>query len=180
MFPQCRNCTKHKIRCPYNDVPTTDDRSTPEKPDLMWTPEIEAAIGQWQRTGQFPFPGLGIYPTPNPNVYTVEELRLIYHLASISSQLAAIDANNFTIWTRQIPTLLKIAATFPYVMEALLAFSATHIAWLTTCPIVGNMACVHRGIAFKGLQEAISSFSKQNSDAILAASLVLSWQATDW
>jgi len=55
-----------------------------------------------------------------------------------------------------------------------------HIAFLTDCPLVGNMACRHRGVALAGLREAISSFSKESSDAILAASLVLSWQATDW
>lgn len=42
------------------------------------------------------------------------------------------------------------------------------------------MAYEHRGIAFRGLQEAISTFSPENSDSVLAASLVLSWQATDW
>lgn len=76
--------------------------------------------------------------------------------------------------------ILKISATQGYVMHALLGFSAMHIAFLTDCPIVGNMAYEHRGIAFKGLQEAIGSFSRENSDAVLAASLVLSWQATDW
>jgi hypothetical protein len=70
----------------------------------MWTPEIEAAISQWQRTGIFPFPGLNIYPTPNPQHHSVEDLRLIYHVASICNELAAMDASNFTIWTRQIPT----------------------------------------------------------------------------
>lgn len=55
-----------------------------------------------------------------------------------------------------------------------------HIAFLTDCPVVGNMAYEHRGKALKGLHEAISSFSRENSDAILAASLALSWQATDW
>lgn len=65
-------------------------------------------------------------------------------------------------------------------MHALLAFSAEHIAFLTNCPHVGSMAYEHRGIALKGLQEAIGSFSRENSDAVLAASLVLSWQATDW
>ncbi len=73
-----------------------------------------------------------------------------------------------------------IGATHRYVMHALLAFSASHIAYLTDCPLVGNMAYEHRGIALKGLQEAISTFSRETSDAILAASLVLSWQATDW
>jgi hypothetical protein len=29
---------------------------------------------------------------------------LIYHVASLYHQLAAIDGNNFTLWTRHIPT----------------------------------------------------------------------------
>ncbi|KAK8135317.1 hypothetical protein PG984_003257 [Apiospora sp. TS-2023a] len=180
-FPQCRNCTKHKVRCPYNDVPVPDDRSaTPDKPDLMWTPEIEGAIELWQQTGVFPFPNLNIYPTPAPQYYSMEDLRLIYHVAAICHELGNIDANGFTLWTRHIPTILKIGATNSYVMHALLAFSAMHIAFLTDCPIVGNMAYEHRGIALKGLHEGIGTFSRESSDAVLAASLVLSWQATDW
>jgi hypothetical protein len=65
-------------------------------------------------------------------------------------------------------------------MNALLALSATHLAWLTDCPLTANMAYEHRGIALKGLHEAIGNFSRQNSDAVLAASLLLSWQATEW
>jgi hypothetical protein len=55
-----------------------------------------------------------------------------------------------------------------------------HLASLTSCPAVGNMAYEHRGAALKGLQDALASFSRENSDAVLAASLVLSWQAADW
>ena len=100
-----RNCTKHKIRCPYNDVqvPDADRSTTPDKPDLMWTPQIEAAIGDWQATGVFPFPSLAIYPAPMPHMYSVEDLRLIYHVASLYHQLASIDANNFTLWTPPYP-----------------------------------------------------------------------------
>jgi hypothetical protein len=65
-------------------------------------------------------------------------------------------------------------------MHALLALSATHLAWLTECPLTANMAYEHRGVALKGLHEAIGTFSRQNSDAVLAASLLLSWQATEW
>ncbi|KAK6829333.1 hypothetical protein PG987_009917 [Apiospora arundinis] len=164
-FPQCRNCTKHKVRCPYNDVPVPDDRpATPGKPDLMWTPEIETAIKAWQQTGY----------------YSMEDLRLIYHVAAICHELGTIDANGFTLWTRHIPTILKISATNSYVMHALLAFSAMHIAFLTDCPIVKDIAYEHRGIALKELHEGIGTFSPETSDAVLAASLVLSWQATDW
>jgi len=181
-FPQCRNCTKHKIRCPYNDVQGADPNrsTTPDKPDLMWTPEVEVAIMEWQQTGIFPFHFMGAGPAPVAAHYSVEDLRLIYHVASLYHQLAALDANNFTLWTRHIPSLLRIGAETPYVMHALLAFSAMHIAFLTDCPLVGSMAFEHRGAAYSGLQEAIVSFSRENSDPILAASLVLSWQATEW
>ncbi|EFZ00695.1 Zn(2)-C6 fungal-type DNA-binding domain protein [Metarhizium robertsii ARSEF 23] len=181
-FPQCRNCTKHKIRCPYNDVqvPDADRSTTPDKPNLMWTPQVEAAIAEWQATGVFPFSTLHVYSAPMPHLYSLEDLRLIYHVANLYDQLSVIDGNNFTLWTRHIPTLLNIGATTPYVMHALLAFSAMHIAFLTDCPLVGSLAFEHRGIALSGLHEAIGTFSRETSDAILAASLVLSWQATDW
>jgi Fungal specific transcription factor domain len=82
----------------------------------------------------------------------------------------------------RLPTFsfLKIGIDYGFVMHALLALSATHLAWLTDCPLTANMAYEHRGIALKGLHEAIGAFSRQNSDAVLAASLLLSWQATDW
>lgn len=70
----------------------------------MWTPEIEASIAEWQATGVFPFPQMGIYPTPIAQSYSVDDLRLIYHVANLHTQLALIDANNFTLWTRHIPT----------------------------------------------------------------------------
>lgn len=43
-----------------------------------------------------------------------------------------------------------------------------------------QLAYQHRGFAFQGLQESIGNFSKGNSDAVLAASILLSWQVTDW
>lgn len=86
-------------------MPPMEERSaSPEKPDLQWTPEIESAIEQWRVTGLFPFPSLDIYRGPDPQSLTREELRLIYHVAHISDQLITVNANEFTLWTRQIPT----------------------------------------------------------------------------
>lgn len=152
----------------------------PGRPDLMWTPQVDAALREWQQTGIFPFPSLGLYPAPMPHLYKPQDLRFIYHLASVYDQMAANDANNFTLWTRYIPTLLRIGTTYHYVMEALLAFSAMHIGFLTDCNFLSNIAFEYRGDALVGLHQAIGSFSRETSDAILAASLVLSWQATDW
>jgi hypothetical protein len=87
------------------DMPAQDERlPTPEKPDLLWTAEIEAEIERWQQTGIFPFPDLYIYPAPAPQFFSLEDLRLIHHVASISIELSLHDAGNFTIWTGQIPT----------------------------------------------------------------------------
>ncbi len=86
------------------DQPVREDRSaTPDKPDLLWTPEIEAAIEKWQKTGVFPFPELHVYPAPLLQTLTLEDLRLIYHVSAISRELDVVDAGNFTIWTRRIP-----------------------------------------------------------------------------
>lgn len=65
-------------------------------------------------------------------------------------------------------------------MSAVLAFSASHLAYLTGSKETENLSYRHRGVAFKGLQNAIGTFSKANCNSILAASILLSWQATDW
>jgi hypothetical protein len=75
---------------------------------------------------------------------------------------------------------LSIASSYPYVMHALLSFSANHLAWTQSSPETRNLQIHHGSIALRGLHEAIGSFSPANADAILAASLLMLWQATDW
>ena len=75
---------------------------------------------------------------------------------------------------------LETAAGHDFVMSAILAFSATHLAWITSSVETTNLAYHHRGIALNGLHVAIGNFSEENSDPILAASILLSWQASDW
>ncbi|EXJ92048.1 hypothetical protein A1O3_00598 [Capronia epimyces CBS 606.96] len=65
-------------------------------------------------------------------------------------------------------------------MSALLALSASHLAWQTNNRDTDNLAQYHRGVALKGLHEAIGRFSRDNSEPILAASIMLSWQSTEW
>lgn len=65
-------------------------------------------------------------------------------------------------------------------MHSLLGLSASHLSWLRPCTPTQQLAYQHRGVAFKGLHDAIGNFSRRNSDAVLAASMLLSWQVTDW
>jgi hypothetical protein len=64
-------------------------------------------------------------------------------------------------------------------MSSILALSAFHLAFITRDQETRRLAYHHRGIALQGLQTAIGSFSKENCDAILAASILLLWLASD-
>jgi len=75
---------------------------------------------------------------------------------------------------------LSISWSHDFVMSAILALSASHLSWKTKDIETEHLAYHHRGVALKGLHEAIGSFSQDNSEAILAASMLLSWQATEW
>jgi hypothetical protein len=79
-----------------------------------------------------------------------------------------------------VTRFLTIAASHPFVMNSILAFSASHLAWISQSSETRNLAFHHAGVALKGLHEGIASFTKANSDAVLASSLLLAWQATEW
>ncbi|QDS77494.1 hypothetical protein FKW77_000180 [Venturia effusa] len=181
-FPQCRNCTKHQVRCDYMDSATPGDEPSrfSGQPNLLWTTEIDRNVELWRQTGQFPFPELHIFPQPPWQTLSKTELRLIYHVASVCYEMQSSRTSQFTIWTELMPKFLSIAATHSFVMHSVLAFSANHLAWITQSAETRNIAYHHGGIAMKGLHEAIGAFSKNSADAALAASLLLSWQSTDW
>lgn len=75
---------------------------------------------------------------------------------------------------------MRIASSNDFVMHSLLGLSASHLSWETANGATMQLAYQHRGYAFQGLQVSIGNFSKENSDAVLAASILLSWQVTDW
>ncbi|KAJ5062046.1 hypothetical protein J3E74DRAFT_38957 [Bipolaris maydis] len=182
-FPQCRNCTKHQVRCDYMDSPTAmmpESPQSPQQPNLLWTPEIEATIELWRQTGEFPFPELRVYPQPQWRSLTTVDLRLIHHLSSISNEMFRNRTSKSTLWTDMMPKFLSIAASHPFVMHSILAFSASHLAWISQSAETRNLAFHQASLALKGLHDGITNFTKHNSDAVLASSLLLAWQATDW
>lgn len=165
------------------DSPTAmvpESPQSPKQPNLLWTPEIDATIELWRQTGEFPFPELRVYPQPQWRAYSKTDLRLIHHLSSISNEMFRNTTSKLTVWTDMMPKFLSIAASHPFVMHSILAFSASHLAWISQSSETRNLAFHHAGIALRGLHEGIANFTKVNSDAVLASSLLLAWQATDW
>ncbi|KAL8733156.1 MAG: hypothetical protein Q9166_002348 [cf. Caloplaca sp. 2 TL-2023] len=109
-----------------------------------------------------------------------EDLRLVYHLLSIHRDMQRANLSQCTVWVQELPSFLNAADGYDFVMSAVLGFAATHLAWLTHSTETKNLAYYHRGVALKGLHGAIGHFSRESSDAILAASILLSWQTSDW
>ena len=50
-------------------------------------------------------------------------------------------------------------------MHSILAFSASHLAWISQSNETRNLAFHHASIALKGLHDGITNFTKLNSDA---------------
>ncbi|KAL5598984.1 hypothetical protein BROUX41_003697 [Berkeleyomyces rouxiae] len=178
-FPQCLNCTKHKIRCPYNDMPI-DRSSSPDKGGLVWSDDVIKVADQWLGTLAWPFPMLSVFKYVDPKSLKLDDLRLLCHLCLVCSELASQNNLGLTVWSSQMPDILSFAAVHPFVMNAVLAFAATHMSTIQDSPAIRNMAFAHRGKALKGLSEALQLFNAENSDSVLAASVVLSWQTTEW
>jgi hypothetical protein len=76
---------------------------------------------------------------------------------------------------------LAIAESFDqnFVREAALAVSASRFAYGEDKVIYRLIAQKHERRAVQGLRLSLTQFQKQNSDAILATSILLSWQALD-
>ncbi|KAG0158485.1 hypothetical protein PDIDSM_6000 [Penicillium digitatum] len=181
-FPQCRNCTKHNCRCDYRDAATTQGGSPPAArrgPDLLTSPEIEMEIDNWHRTGVPPYPELLQCPRSGWSGLSRTDLRLIHHIIGISIDLHRRGLSGCTVWAQKMPNFLAISLGSDFVMSSILSFSAFHLAFLTQDQETKQLAFRYKVTALQGLQTALGSFSKENCDAILSASVLLSWQATD-
>ncbi|OJJ45713.1 hypothetical protein ASPZODRAFT_133578 [Penicilliopsis zonata CBS 506.65] len=152
----------------------------PRAPDLLMSPEIETEIETWHITGVPPFPELLQCPRNGWFGLARSDLRLIHHIIGLSIDLHRRGFSTCTVWAQKMPNFLAIALSNDYVMSSILALSASHLAWITHNQETTQLAYHHRATAFRGLKRAIGAFSKDNSDALLAASILLSWQATEW
>jgi hypothetical protein len=102
--PQSKNCMKYNRRCPYQDIPENEQQeSILIRANLLWTSDVETEVLSWQQVGRSSFPSLCVFPAIPFENFSLEDLRLIHHIASISSKLSASNCSNFTIWVGQVP-----------------------------------------------------------------------------
>ncbi|KAJ5737312.1 C6 transcription factor RosA-like [Penicillium malachiteum] len=178
--PECHNCNKRGVRCGYLDRPpimgkhSSSGYSTP-----LVHPNTEAVVEQWHRTGIPPFIELVQCVPTGWSRLSKGDLWLVHNLTSISVHLHRQGLGDCTVWTPKLPTLLSIAMSNDFVMSSILGFSAFLMAHLTQKREYKVLGFRYRSMAFNGFRSALKSFPSTNYDGLLAASVLLSWQAPD-
>ncbi|KIW99800.1 uncharacterized protein Z518_10728 [Rhinocladiella mackenziei CBS 650.93] len=164
------------------DMPAAGEDLTKgrQPPELLMSPELQTQLDNWRMTGESPLPELQMHDTVYWTRFSTIDLRLIHHVVTLSTDMNNRGYSTCTVWGFRMKSLISVALSHDFAMSALLALSASHLAFQTLNDDTNNLAFHHRGVALKGLHEAIGSFSRDNSEAVLAASILLSWQATDW
>lgn len=115
-------------------------------------------------------PNIPNNPLPsNPGGLNMLDLRLMYHYTTqVSTTITGAGISDTDIWNHDVPML---AFEYPFLMHAVLAFSATHLSRTEK----GLDQCVtsHRGDALRLLREAILDINSDNTDALVASALIL-------
>lgn len=112
-------------------------------------------------TSPFAHPGLG--------TLNMMDLRLMYHYTTqVSGTITGAGISDTDIWNHDVPML---AFEYPFLMHAILAFSATHLS--RTEKGLDQCVTCHRGDALRLLREAILNINSDNTDALVASALIL-------
>ena len=67
-----------------------------------------------------------------------------------------------------------------FVLDSLLGVSAAHLNLVGESAETQQLALHYRSQAMNGLQLAVSNFTKENADAVVACSILLTWFQCDW
>lgn len=97
------------------------------------------------------------------------DLKLFHHYCStVWSTITAAGISGPDVWKTYIPDL---AFDYPFLMHTILAFSASHLS--RTEPGLEKYVQSYRLEALKLLREAVLEISEENTDALVASSLIL-------
>lgn len=133
-------------------------------PSLGFNPDLLAALAH----PPVP-PAPALFPATTGTSLNMLDLKLMYHyITHVSGTITSAGISDTNIWNHDIPML---AFEFPFLMHALLAFSAAYLS--RTESGLDECATSHRGEALRLLREAILDINSHNTDALVASALIL-------
>lgn len=105
----------------------------------------------------------------NQGSLNLVDLKLFHHYCTeVWPTITSAGISGERIWSEEIP---KLAFDYPFLMHALLAFSATHLSRAE--PGLEQYVASHRLDALRLLRQAVLEISEDNTDALVASALIL-------
>lgn len=158
----------------------TSSANSPVQPSpFYWSAEVESILEGWQKSGYCSL-GDDMYSLQSSGyIFSKSDLHLIYNALWSGGQNPGA-ASEYTVWASRMPKLLMAAGNATFFIHAMLGFGSLSLAWDPGSQDAKSLGYRHGGMALQGLQTAINVFSQDNADAVLASSVVLSWQANDF
>ena len=98
-----KNCTKHNVRCDYNDQIAQEELLGGPSSNMVYSPAPEQEIDQWVATGVFPFPELDVQNTSQFSHFGRTDLRLLHHLCNAYRMLTSVRMVHTAPWLNQLP-----------------------------------------------------------------------------
>ncbi|KAM0255358.1 hypothetical protein ACHAQJ_005878 [Trichoderma viride] len=175
--PTCHRCLSSKITCKYPDQ-TEEEEVEQAASSLWWPVDIEKSCAEWKESGEPPF--LSLSPSPSWHNMAMKDLRYIYKMALVANILKLSNTTDICLLWGEMGVLFQLATHYDFVAHTLAATSAQRLAVTTKSHEASLDAYQYRKQALHGLYRAMGCFSKDNSDAILAASLGCSFIMSDY
>ncbi|KAI5300583.1 hypothetical protein KEM56_002352 [Ascosphaera pollenicola] len=157
----------------------------PQRLNLLMTPQIEVELQTWRETGQCPFAGIPpIAEDIWPRLSTTD-LRLLHHILDFTLGLHRRGLQHCIPWGDKMLSALHVIRILilgvrkHYLMNAVLAFSARNMSWITRDDDCKALAHEYHTMALRTLQDVIRAPINEDVDAVLATLILLYWACSD-
>ncbi|PVI07667.1 hypothetical protein DM02DRAFT_648714 [Periconia macrospinosa] len=160
--PRCSNCQRHGATCSY------------VKPSSDTDPSTSRSQGRSSQSPESGRRSTSIDLSPG-EIFAAHDVALM-HQWSVATCYGFGDEfpGDVNPWRDDLP---RLAQQHPFLMRAILAVSALHIARSSPCPTERakylRIAAHHQDFAFPAYRETLDKVNKDNAPAILAFSAIL-------
>ncbi|ODQ67723.1 hypothetical protein NADFUDRAFT_53879 [Nadsonia fulvescens var. elongata DSM 6958] len=159
--PICLKCQNLGLECGYEIEARAKTKQFP-KENAVLISATETIPGS--------LPSSSNIPPPLEDGLAMIDLRLLHHYNTVVwKTITDAGISDEEIWREDLPVL---ALDNPFLMHALLCFSATHLS-RTVKGIYDQAISFHRLQAMSMLREAVKSLKPENTDPLVASSLLL-------